>query len=245
VLPPLPEQQAIAEVLGSLDDKIASNTKLAATALELAQIEFARVRRSAELAGRAFAEIAEISGGGTPSTKDPSFWDGDIAWATPTDITALPGPFLDSTARAITESGLAACASALHEPGAILMTSRATIGALAIADIRTATNQGFIVVEPDDAIAREWLFHDMRSRTDEFISWANGATFMELSRGNFKKLEVKLPKPAVLAQFESLARPLHDTARSALAENRILAATRDALLPQLMSGRVQVRRGGL
>jgi type I restriction enzyme S subunit len=240
MLPSLPEQQAIAEVLGALDDKIAANTTLASTATQLASTDFAMVARQATKFST-FADVAEISGGGTPSTKNEEFWDGDIWWATPTDMTALAGPYLESTSRTITAAGLAACNSRLFEPGAILMTSRATIGALAVNSVPTALNQGFIVVEPHDWRLRWWLFHEMESRVDEFISWANGATFLELSRGNFKRLRVRLPSVEVRDQFAARAGALHDAARVALEENRTLAATRDALLPQLMSGKLRVR----
>lgn len=239
-LPSIAEQQAIAEVLGALDDKIAANTALASTVAQLASTDFVETVRHV-VRGPRFEEIADISGGGTPSTKNPALWDGDIWWATPTDMTALVGPYLVSTSRRITPAGLAACSSKLFGPGAILMTSRATIGALAINGVPTALNQGFIAVEPHDPRLRWWLFHEMESRVEEFISWANGATFLELSRGNFKRLPVRVPEESVLVAFDSRIAPLHDVARGALAENRTLAATRDALLPQLMSGKLRVR----
>lgn len=238
--PPIPEQQAIAEVLGALDDKIAANTALAASAIELASSEFALVVRDAHW-GATFADLAVISGGGTPSTKNAKFWDGEIRWATPTDITTLAGPYLDSTSRTLTPAGLNACSSKLFAPGAILLTSRATIGAVAINIVPTALNQGFIVVEPRDARMRWWLFHEMDDRRSEFLSWANGATFLELSRGNFKRLRVRVPSDYALTMFASTAEALHGAALAALAENRTLAATRDALLPQLMSGKLRVR----
>lgn len=238
--PPLPEQQAIAEVLGALDDKIAANTAVAATATHLATTEFTAAARSATW-GPTFDQLADVSGGGTPSTRNATFWDGEIWWATPTDMTALAGPYLESTARTITASGLAACSSKLFEPGAILMTSRATIGTLAVNSIPTALNQGFIVVEPHDPSMRWWLFHEMESRVNEFVSWANGATFLELSRGNFRKLPVRIPSAEALSAFAEAAEALHGAASGLLTQNRTLAATRDALLPQLMSGKLRVR----
>lgn len=239
-VPPRPEQQAIAEVLGALDDKIAANTALASAATSLASTEFSIAGRDIT-AQQTFEEVATVSGGGTPSTKNDAFWGGDIRWATPTDMTALAGPYLDSTSRTLTAVGLNACSSKLFDPGAILMTSRATIGALAVSTVPTAVNQGFIVVEPHRPSLRWWLFHEMESRVEEFISWANGATFLELSRSNFKRLRVRIPDGASLQRFHARAGALHDAARTALAENRTLAATRDALLPQLMSGKLRVR----
>ncbi|MEO8221866.1 MAG: restriction endonuclease subunit S [Specibacter sp.] len=240
-LPDLGRQQAIAEVLGALDDKIAANTKLADTSLDLAKTLFHKFTIAVDFSDKTFADVAKISGGGTPSTKVPEYWGGDTNWATPTDVTALPGPYLEATSRPITTDGLAACSSDLFQPGAILMTSRATIGAFAIAQVPTAVNQGFIVVEPNESNLRYWLFHEMFSRVDEFISLANGATFLELSRGNFKKFKVRLADPETMRDFETKAIPLHAAARNALVENSTLAATRDALLPQLMSGKLRIK----
>lgn len=239
-LPPRSDQRRIVEVLGALDDKIAANTALGLAATRLASSEFASLVRGID-AGPSFDQIATVSGGGTPSTANPDFWGGGVSWATPTDMTALSAPYLGATSRSISEAGLAACSSKLFEPGAILMTSRATIGAIAVNTIATAVNQGFIVVEPLDDRLRWWLFHEMASRVDEFISWANGATFLELSRGNFKRLPVRLPPDGVVDSFAARASALHDRARVAMEENRTLAATRDALLPQLMSGKLRVR----
>lgn len=240
-IPDSSTQLAIVEVLDALDDKIDANTKLAKTSDELAGTLFRRALLSSSYSDRTFNDIAQVSGGGTPSTKTPEFWDGEIAWATPTDVTALAGPYLESTSRTITEAGLNACASGLFPPGSILMTSRATIGAFALAQVPTAVNQGFIVVQPNDPSLHFWIFHEMRSRVDEFISLANGATFLELSRSNFKKFKVRKAAPEIMTDFNSVAADLHNHARAALRENEALSATRDTLLPLLMSGKLRVK----
>lgn len=102
-------------------------------------------------------------------------------------------------------------------------------------------NQGFIVVNPNDPDLRWWMFHEMRSRVNEFISLANGATFLELSRENFKKFPVRLAEDFIMKGFCVQADALHACGRGALVENSLLAATRDALLPQLMSGKIRVK----
>ncbi|MET3810870.1 restriction endonuclease subunit S [Arthrobacter sp. UYEF3] len=241
LVPPLDEQQAIAEVLAALDDKIAANITLAETADKLASAEFHQRARNLPFAEQSFGDVAKVSGGGTPSTSVLEFWNGNVLWATPTDVTGLQGPYLSATSRRISEAGLQACASELYPSGAILMTSRATIGAFALAREPMAVNQGFIVVQPQDPDLRFWLFHEMRSRVGEFISLANGATFLELSRGNFKKFKVRLAEAQVMKEFAGLAEPLHAAAAHALLENSMLAATRDTLLPQLMSGKLRVK----
>lgn len=238
---PLPEQQAIAEVLGALDDKIAANRALVATSLELVGAHHRHIKSGGVCTRTAFTDVAEIGGGATPSTKVDAYWEGDIPWAAPSDITALPAPYLEDTPRKITKAGLTACSSPLYPVGSILMTSRATIGAFAIAQVPTAVNQGFIVVQPHDPTLRWWLLAEMQQRVPEFVAMANGATFLELPRKAFRKMSFALPENAALQHFDSLAGPLHATSSSALRESSTLAALRDTLLPALMDGTLRVK----
>ncbi len=240
-LPTIDQQLAIAEVLGALDDKIGANTRLAATVGDLSAVSFARAVVGVGLSDETFGDVAEVGGGATPRSNVPEHWDGGVRWLTPTDVTALTGPYVWHTKRTISAEGLAAISSPLYPRGTIFMTSRATIGAFAIAEEPMAANQGFIALQPRDGVSRYWLFHEMRSRVPEFLDHANGATFLELSRGNFKKLRVRRLSIEAERRFEAEARVLHERASAALRENSVLSATRDTLLPQLMSGKLRVR----
>lgn len=236
-LPEIREQQKIASVLKALDDKISTNVRIINAADSLVDVLYSRVSKMPT--EQSFAKVVQVFGGSTPSTKNDAFWDGDINWATPTDITALDGPWIGDTSRKITEAGLVSMSSSLHPENSILMTSRATIGAIALASGPIATNQGFIVVEAPDELT-PWLFAQMKARKREFEAWANGATFMELSRGNFKKLPFIGCSDDDLQAFNDAAWPLLKRAQAAQKENQILARTRDELLPLLMSGRITV-----
>jgi type I restriction enzyme, S subunit len=241
---PLPsrwEQSAIAEVLGALDDKIAVNDRITATVLNLADAFFEETATGLPFGPNSFGTVASVYGGGTPSTSQPSYWNGGIAWTTPTDVTALKAPYLFKTSRTITEEGLANCASRLYPAGSIFMTSRATIGAFAVPQIPAAVNQGFIVVVPPREELRWWLFHEMRSQVDEMLSLANGSTFLELSRKNFKAMPARIAPSEVLARFDAKVAPLHRRAAEAAAESTALLELRDYLLPRIISGEIRVR----
>jgi len=240
-LPDIADQRAIAEVLGALDDKISANDRQLALSEDLADSTFSRASQALPVHTLTFADVAEISGGGTPSTSVVGYWGGDIPWATPTDITGLSAPYLSKTGRSITHAGLAACSSSLFPAGSILMTSRATIGAFAIAEVPLAVNQGFIVVNAKDPAFQWWLFYEMRSRVREFLAHANGATFLELPRGRFKMLSINLPAIETVRQFNDVVRPLHGHAAWLVHENKTVSTTRDELLPMLMSGKVRVK----
>ena len=235
------EQAAIVAILGALDDKIAVNDRIAATTLALVDSIFDSIVAGIVPGPDTFGSVAEVFGGGTPRTSEPNHWDGVIAWTTPTDVTGLGSPYLFHTKRTITESGLDNCASRLNPAGSIFMTSRATIGAFAVPQIPAAVNQGFIVVVPPRRELRWWLFHEMRSRLDEMISLANGSTFLELSRKNFKTIPVRLGREGAISRFDAQANPLHERAAKGAEESKTLTKLRDAILPKLLSGEIRVR----
>lgn len=238
-LPTMAEQVAIGEVLGALDDKIAANRRVIDAGDGLIRALYSSTPKAST--GRTFADVAAIGGGGTPSTKSSVYWDGGVSWATPTDVTSVDGPWLSHTTRSISEVGLQNCASPLYPEGSILMTSRATIGAVVVANKPMAVNQGFIVLNAVESEMQWWLESQVRARTAEFETWANGATFLEISRGTFKKLPVLECLPEDLERFNRTAQAVRERQSSCQAENNKLARTRDELLPLLMNGRITVR----
>jgi len=232
-LPPLEEQERIAGILGSLDDKIEANTRLIQTLLDTADSVFQKFYSECELSESTYASL-EVYGGGTPSTKNETYWGGDIHWLTPTDVTSLGSPILFETARKLTEDGLNACSSKLHPAGSIMMTSRATIGAFAINQYPAATNQGFIVAVPQREEERWWIYHHMKKDVPEMINSANGTTFLEISRRTFKGLPYSSLSYEDLDRFHAVINPLYELVKSSEQENLQLAATRDALIKRLI-----------
>lgn len=181
-----------------------------------------------------------VVGGSTPSTKDAEFWDGGIKWATPKDLSNLASPVLLETSRTISQAGLAKISSGLLPEGALLLSSRAPIGYLAIAEVPVAINQGFIGMICDkrasNVFAWLWTLENMES----ILAKANGSTFQEISKGNFRPLPVVVPSEPVLQAFDAVAKPLYERIARNEHESRTLAQTRDLLLPRLMSGELRV-----
>ena len=241
-LPPLPEQRAIAEVLGALDDKIESNRRVVQNVMKLSTTLFNKWRSTvSDWNITTFGEFASVYGGATPKTGSPEYWDGPHCWLTPTDVTHLDSIYLSSSARTITDEGLASASTEVHPPGTILMTSRATIGAFAVNQVPCAPNQGFIAVRPANAGQRWFLFHEMSRRVPEMLDRANGTTFREISRGSFKSMELLVPDDDnAFGRLDSELSPLHERAAQAVSETSCLAATRDTLLPALLSGRIRI-----
>jgi type I restriction enzyme S subunit len=137
--------------------------------------------------------IANVVGGGTPSRDESRYWhNGDIPWATPTDLTALQGKLLSTTSECITEAGLNESAATLLPVGSVLYTSRATIGAKAIAAVQVATNQGFASLVPSK-VNGEYLYYLLDLLTPIVKRLGAGTTFDEVSKRDLRKVQCAIP----------------------------------------------------
>ncbi len=186
-------------------------------------------------------EEVTVCGGSTPSTKEPEYWEGgQHCWATPKDLSALYFPVLLDTDRKITDVGLAKISSGLLPVGTVLLSSRAPIGYLAITEIPTAINQGFIAMKCDGALPNVFVLPWCRESMDAIIGNANGSTFQEISKSNFRPLRVVVPSDPVLTSFTRLAGSLYRQLAENEREACYLAQLRDTLLPRLISGELRV-----
>ena len=142
----------------------------------------------------ALRDCCEIYSGATPRTSVAEFWDGEICWATPKDLSSLEGPFISDTARKVTQAGIDGCGASVLPVGAVLLTTRAPIGYVAMNAVPMATNQGFksFVPAPERLLAG-YLFHWLRANREYLQRIGNGATFKELSQAAVARIEVPLP----------------------------------------------------
>ena len=194
-------------------------------------------------------EISEIGrevtaiGGTTPSTKVDAFWtDGQHPWATPKDLSALSEPVLLNTAKRVTSAGLATISSGLLPRGTVLMSSRAPIGYLAIAETPVAVNQGFIAMVCGRRLPNVYVLFWCRENVAHIKSIAGGSTFAEISKKAFRPIPVLVPPPELLAAFTPTVRSLYDHIVANVKQNTCFADIRDLLLPRLVSGEFRVRQ---
>ncbi len=284
-LPSLPEQHAIAHVLGTLDDKIELNRRMNETLEDMVRALFkswfvdfdpvcakmdGRWRRGESLPGlpaehydlfpdrlvaselgeipegwevKTLGNVTEVVGGTTPSTKVPEYWDGGIhCWATPKDLSNLSVPVLLDTERRITDSGLDRIGSGLLPKGTVLLSSRAPIGYLAISEVPVAINQGFIAMPPSETVSNLFLLQWCNYFHEQIINYANGSTFLEISKRDFRLIPIAMPEEIVMNAFDRNTRPLYERIVSNERMSRALSAQRDALLPKLVSGELSLIR---
>jgi len=265
-LPPRQAQDKVAAVLGAYEELIENNQRRIRILEEMARalyrewfVEFrfpghARVSREASPLGdipkgwevRTVQDSFEVRGGGTPSRKEGRFWDaGTIQWFAPSDLTAAATMFMDDSSEHISNAGLAESSARLFPPFSVMMTSRATIGAIAINTKEACTNQGFITCLPNERVPLYYLFHWLADNVSTFQQLASGATFKEISRGVFKAIQLLIPPRELLRGFEKAVTPIADQVLNLQHQTANLRGTRDLLLPRLVSGVTWVGvRGG-
>lgn len=192
---------------------------------------------------RAIGDVVTAKGGGTPSTKNPDYWDGgEHCWATPKDMSRLTHPVLLDTERRITDAGVNSISSGILPVGTVLMSSRAPVGYLAIAGVPTAINQGFIAMVCDGPLPPTYVLNWAFTSMDAIKAHASGTTFPEISKKNFRPLPVVVPTANVIRAYQEIADPLYELLTALVKEGARLARMRDYLLPQLLSGSVRVRQ---
>lgn len=271
-IPPLPTQKAIAEILSSLDDKIELNNQINQNLEALAQalfkqwfvdFEFPNENREpykssggemidSELGEipkgwrvEKFGNISDLKGGGTPSTKESSFWDGEIFWSSPKDLSNLDCPVLFSTEKRITPEGLKKISSGLLPKGTLLLSSRAPIGYLAICQIETAINQGYIAINAHSPLDNIFILNWLKLNMDKVIEKANGSTFLEVSKTNFRDIKIVIPSDETLSRFSNQSQAFFEQITINAKESIELKTLRDTLLPKLISGELEVSEASL
>lgn len=222
-LPPLPQQQAIACILGALDDKIDLNRRMNETLEAMARaifkswfIDFDPVRAKAEgrdpglpppitdLLPASFQdsplgpipegwEVKPIGdavrcvGGARPSTKNPEYWEGGRhPFVTPKDMASLESPVILVSDRHITHAGVERISSKQLPVGTVLLSSRAPMGYLALADVPVSINQGIIAMMCEGQLPNLYVLHWAAANMDTIKSQVGGTTFAEISKRAFR-----------------------------------------------------------
>jgi type I restriction enzyme S subunit len=138
-------------------------------------------------------EITTVLSGTTPSSSVQKYWDGNHVWVTPTDLGKLKGTYISNSIRKITDAGLEICNLPKVPKGAIVMSSRAPIGHLAIAGCDLFTNQGCKSFVCSEVILNEYLYFLLQHNMPQIQSLGSGATFTEVSKTILSNFEISYP----------------------------------------------------
>ncbi|MBI1294135.1 restriction endonuclease [bacterium] len=172
-------------------------------------------------------DVCEVVSGSTPKTGNPAFWDGDIPWVTPKDLSELGQKYLNDTPRKITDAGLRSCSAKMLPAQSVLFSSRAPIGLVAINSIPVCTNQGFKSMVPRNGqIYPDFLYWWLKVHKQAIEQLGRGATFKEVSKRIVEEIQIPLPP---LTEQKRIAGIL-DAADALRAKRRAALAELDALL---------------
>lgn len=186
-------------------------------------------------------DTIETVGGATPDTKNEAFWEPPVyCWTSPKDLSGLAAPVLLDTERKVSEQGLVKIGSGLLPPGTLLMSSRAPIGYLALAQVPLAVNQGYIAMLPGGLLPPLYMYFWCRQNMDNIKGRANGSTFMEISKKAFRPIPALVPTNELVTAFTETAEALFARLIANEQQAQTLSTLRDTLLPRLISGQLRL-----
>ena len=273
-VPPLPEQRAIAHILGTLDDKIELNRRMNETLEAMARaifkdwfVDFGPVRAKVEgrppyLAPDVWALFAErldgegtpegwrtenlldhasLVSGGTPKTEVHAYWNGPIWWASAKDVSQCGESFLAATERTITARGLQESATRMIPALSTVVVARgATTGRYCMLGADMAMNQTCYALVSTNG-RPFWVNCAFGHVVQALVHAAHGSVFDTITTKTFQDARVLASDGELLDRFETAVRPLFQRVLHNIHENERLAATRDLLLPRLISGEIRVK----
>jgi len=200
------EQEKIAQVLSNADTVIASTRRVI---LKISQVKKGLINdllsRGLDIEGNInegspvdwqrvrFSEIGRIISGGTPSRKVAEYWGGEIPWFTPQEITSDDVQIVSKSKENITQSGYNSSSAQLIPPGSVLITTRASIGFVAMNDVEVTTNQGFQSLVVNDNNSAEFFQYFIPWVRTKIIRFSQGSTFNEISKRTLSNLEFLIP----------------------------------------------------
>lgn len=233
--PPLNEQRGIAATLGALDDKIDSNRRVSslatatANSLYLQSADKQRVRAS---------DLLKPVLGGTPKRAVAEYWSGRIPWASAKDVAASDGSYIVRTEETISHSGVRNSAAKVLPAETVVMTARGTVGALALLSAPMAFNQSCYALTSREDVSSRVLFLALREAIERIQDAGHGSVFNTVNMATFDQIELDWPSLShpTIQQIERY----FDLTLQKLRESQKLEALRDALLPELLSGRIRV-----
>ena len=206
-LPPIAEQKVLADKLWAAYRLKESYKKLLTATEEMVKSQFIEMFGDPMVNDKQWSEysciseITQIVLGSTPNSKEPSYWDGDIRWITPAEMTDQSYYIFD-TVRHITDEGRKAANLTVLPEGTVLFSTRAPIGKVAIVGKEMCCNQGFKNFICSEKLNNVFLYYTLKLKKDYLCSLGTGTTFKELSKRTVESLKIAVPHQADKSGFE-------------------------------------------
>jgi type I restriction enzyme S subunit len=194
------------------------------------ELRFPEFKNEGEWNETNLGDIGNFIGGGTPDTTKSEYWNGDIQWYTPTEVKEGK---VGKSARTITEEGLRNSSAKLLPKGSLLLTTRATIGDIAIADFECTTNQGFQSLVVKETEANTFWFYWIIQHKNELIKKASGSTFPEIGKNEITKIKALKPKKKEQEKIASCLSSLDETIKAHIQKLELLKNHKKGLMQNL------------
>ena len=208
-LPSVEEQKAISDKVWAAYRLKESYKKLLAATEEMVKSQFIEMFGDPMVNDKQWSdypclsEVTQIVLGSTPNSKEPSYWDGDIRWITPAEMTDQ-SYYIYDTVRHITEEGRDAANLTMLPEGAVLFSTRAPIGKVAIVGKEMCCNQGFKNFICSEKLNKVFLYYTLKYKKDHLCSLGTGTTFKELSKKTVESLKIAVPPIDLQERFEDI-----------------------------------------
>ncbi len=258
LVPPLEEQKKIADILSTVDKKIAFveeninateelkkglMQKLLTEGIghtEFKDSELGKIPKSWRIVN--LEEVcSKIVGGGTPSKNESTYWEnGTIPWVTPSEFTKSKSKFISTTENKITEDGLKNSSSILLEVGTVIMSSRATIGECKINTIEITTNQGFISFKCNDSLYNLYLLFLLIFNKNNILKISSGSTFLEVSRTSMKNFNIHFPPFEEQKQIAEILSTIDEKLEVLRDKKEHFEELKKGLMQKLLTGEIRV-----
>ena len=244
LLPDRETQEKIVSILRSIDEKIVHNNEinnnLEHQAEALFHLLFVENVNPIWKNGM-LSDLGTIVAGGTQSKTKPEYYsEKGIAWITPKDLSLNKSKFISHGEIDISELGFSKSSATKMPTGTVLFSSRAPIGYIAIAANEVTTNQGFKSVVPNENVGTAFMYYLLKFLLPTIEGMASGSTFKEISGAGMKSVPVIIPDNETIDKFNAFCTPIFQQQEVLEAENSRLVDIRDALLPKLMAGELDV-----
>jgi len=253
-LPSLPEQQKIGKILYDLDSKIENLQNQNKILDQIAQaifkswfIDFDGITEfeDSELGMipkgwsiLKFSDVAEILSGGTPSTKQEEYWNGNVKWVTIDDLKR--GIFIIDTEKKITKLGLEKSSAKILPKYTIVISARGTVGLFSILSESMSINQSCYGLKGRGIINEIYLFFLLKFSLVNFLQHVHGSVFDTITQKTFEEINVISPPNKKIEEFQNYMHSIFEIILKNQLQIQLLTKIRDSLLPKLMSGEIRV-----
>jgi len=257
-LPPLPEQKAIASILSAIDDKIELNLQMNKTLEDMAmtlykhwfvdfgpfkdgkfvESELGMIPEGWEV--KKMLEVVDLLSGGTPKTKNDTYWGGNIKWVSAKDI-GNGQVYIDSTEKKITKLGLNNSSTKILPEDTVILVARGSVGKFGMISEPMAMNQSCYGLYSKTAMSQGYIYLMISFLIKKFKRMAYGSVFDTITTSTFKSTSVLIPPSEVMDDFKMNIDPIFEQLKSSIRENTKLNILRATLLPKLISGQVRLK----